>query len=72
MQAFSLESMTLVQDRAYRLLGLMLAGGGGLGAFALSDAVKSGPLAVALLAGALWWFGLAVWVAWRCLLRCGT
>jgi len=55
--------MTFAQDRPYRLLGLMLAGVGGLGTFALSDGIKSGPLAGALLAGALWWFGLAAWVA---------
>lgn len=68
MQAFSLETVTLVQERAYRLLSLLLGGGGGLGALALSEAVGSSAVVGALVASSLWLFALAAWVAWRCLL----
>lgn len=68
MQAFSLENLTLVQDRAYRLLGMLLAGAGGIGVLALSRTDQVPPITAALIAASVWWFLLAAGVCWRCLL----
>lgn len=65
--AFRLETMELLNKRGHAMLALLLGGAGAAGAYALgrlgqSDAMLSlsalGPIAV-------WWFGLAAWVAMK-------
>ena len=64
---FSLEGLQEARRRAHALLVLLLAGGGALGGLGLAraDALQHVPLAAAALAGAVHWFALAAYVAWR-------
>lgn len=64
---FSLAGLEEARRRANALLVLLLAGGGALGGLGLAraDALPNWPLAAAALAGAVHWFALAVYVAWR-------
>ncbi|WP_092002930.1 hypothetical protein [Polaromonas sp. OV174] len=63
--AFRLETMELLNKRGHAMLALLLGGAGAAGAYALGrlgqpDALWSFS---ALVPVALWWFGLAAWVA---------
>lgn len=64
---FSLAGLEEARKRANALLVLLLAGGGALGGLGLarSETLAHLPLAAAALAGALHWFALAAYVAWR-------
>lgn len=64
---FGLEGLHEARRRANALLVLLLAGGGALGGLGLArvDTLAHWPLAAAALAGALHWFALAAYVAWR-------
>ena len=64
---FSLEGLQEARRRAHALLVLLMAGGGALGGLGLARAETLAhlPLVAAALAGALHWFALAAYVAWR-------
>lgn len=62
---FSLAGLEDARKRAHTLLVLLMAGGGGLAGVGLARWADTPALAVAALAGAVWWFALAAYVAWR-------
>lgn len=64
---FSFDGLKEGRARAYALLLLLMGGGGGLGALGLSMWGSRPSLAAAALAGAVWWFAGAAWLAWRAL-----
>lgn len=62
---FSLAGLDEARKRAHALLVLLLAGGGALGGLGLARLADVPTLAAAALAGAVHWFALAAYVAWR-------
>lgn len=62
---FSLAGLEDARKRAHTLLVLLMAGGSALAGVGLARWASAPTLAVAALAGAVWWFALAAYVAWR-------
>lgn len=62
---FSLAGLEDARKRAHTLLVLLMAGGSALAGVGLARWASTPTMAVAALAGAVWWFALAAYVAWR-------
>lgn len=62
--AFSYEGLKEARQRAAALLVVLLGGGGGLGGLGMAQWVTNRPLALAALAAAVYWFGIATYLAW--------
>lgn len=62
---FSLQGLNDARQRAHNLLLVLLGGGAGMGSLGLAQLVQGPLLGWAALAGAAWWFGVALFVALR-------
>lgn len=62
---FSLATLEMARTRCHQFLVLLLGGAGALAGVGLTQWAQSHWVAVAALAVALWWFGVAAWVALR-------
>lgn len=62
---FSLATLEQARARCHQLLVLLLGGAGALAGVGLAQLAQNRWVAAAALAVALWWFGVAAWVALR-------